>query len=229
MNLNCGIQKIIRYLLVALLFITSSKLIAEEYLIGVGDQNRVAIGVEDKRLVGSLGPTYQCILDKSGIEYDLRLMPQARMLHELRIGNLHVALPLVKFAKWDEFAIFTSSILNIKYVLISKDSFDLSGNLSNRTFTIMRSSASRDLVQLYNANFEEVTSWTQGISLVKLGRYDGAVVPELIIQDLEPKEFEGLTKNDFGYLPLSAYVAKNIGNTDAIVKKLNQAIENCVL
>ena len=83
--------------------------------------------------------------------------------------------------------------------------------------------------QTHSAEFIEVESWTQALALAKLGRYDGAVVPEAVIVGLDAENFEGLTRYNFGSIPASMYVSRQIDNTEALVERLNSAIDACRL
>jgi ABC-type amino acid transport substrate-binding protein len=201
---------------------------AADVTVGLGDQNRDAIRLENGRLVGSLAKIYQCTLDKSGLSYDISVLPQARVLHLLERGELSLGLPLVEVLSRNEFAQFTHPMLDVPFVLYTRKEINVSDDLSAYTFTVLRSSASMDLVVERNAQFKEVTSWTQALALARLGRFDGAVIPVPVLGRLEAENFAGLNQLDFGSIPVSIYVSRQINNTDELVRRLNAAIDACV-
>ncbi len=91
----------------------------------------------------------------------------------------------------------------------------------------MRASASIDLVTLLKGQYKEVSSWEQALELARLGRFDEAVIPELVLRGFAPENFAGLRQVDFGFLPVSMYVSKQIDNGDELVERLNSAIDQC--
>jgi ABC-type amino acid transport substrate-binding protein len=201
---------------------------AADVTIGLGDQNRDALHIKNGRFVGALANIYQCTLDKSGLSYEIRSLPQARVLHLLEQGELSLGLLLVKLQNRDEFAQFTHPMLDAQFVLYTRKAINVTDDLSTYTFTVLRSSASIDLVVERNAQFKEVTSWTQALALARLGRFDGAVIPAIVIEKLEAEHFAGLSQLDFGSIPASIYVSRQIDNTDELVRRLNIAIDACV-
>ena len=212
-------------LLVVLASITAN---AAVVTVGVGDQNREALSVKNGRLVGSLAKTYQCALDNSNLNYQLRVLPQARVLHQLERGQLDLGLPLVKLSHRDNFAIFTHPMRDVEFHLYTRNNIEVSDDLSGFTFVVLRASASIDLVVDRNARFKEVTSWTQALSLARLGRFDGAVIPRVVINNLAADNFAGLTKLEFGSIPLSMYVSKNIDDSEELALLMNHAIMACL-
>ena len=200
---------------------------AASILIGVGDQNRKALSVENGRLTGVLAKLYQCPLDKSGYSYELQLLPQARMLLQLQRGGVSGGLPLVKLSPRDDYAVFTRSLMEVRFVLYTTKDIELSSDLSAYSFTVLRASASIDLVTQLKGHYTEVSSWEQALKLARLGRFDGAVIPELVLRGYAPESFAGLRQVDFGFLPVSMYVSKQIDNSDELVERLNSAIDQC--
>ena len=207
----------------------SFQALSADVIVGVGDQNQEALGFENGRFVGSLANHYQCVFDNSGLSFDIRLLPQARLLLLLKRGELSMGLPLVKLESRDEFAVFTRLMFDTPFVLYSRKDIKIDHDLSDYTFTLLRDSASIELATKRKAKFKGVTSWTQALELARLGRYDGAIIPAVIIENLGEEYFEGLNKLDFGTLPVSMYVSRQIDNTESLVEKLNAAIDACLL
>jgi ABC-type amino acid transport substrate-binding protein len=216
-----------RYSIAVLVISFSIQSHATEISVGVGDANRSAVKVENGRLVGSLAKLYQCPFDKSGFTFNLRLLPQARVLLGLQRGDLSLGMPLVKLNHRDDYAVITKPMMDIRFVLYTRKDIKVTSDLSAYNFTVLRSSASIDLVAQHNAQFTEVSSWTQALELARLGRFDGAVIPAVVLKDLAAEDFAGLRQLDFGSLPLSMYVSKQIDNTEEIVQRLNAAIDLC--
>ena len=196
---------------------------------GIGDRSRTAVRVENGELVGSLAALYKCALHKTGLKFDFSPLPQARLLLELRRGELDLGLPLVRRKDRDEYAIFTRTLLNAPFHLYTRESVTKADDLSGYTFAVLRSSASIDLVVKRNAKFMEVDSWSQALELARMGRLDGAVVPEPVISNVHSERFADLRRIDFGSLPTSMYVSKVIANSSGLVQSLNSAILECRL
>lgn len=218
----------IRSFLLLIVLIGSTTSVAETLVIGVGDQNQKAVSVKNGKLIGSVASNYQCILDKLGFAFDLQLLPQARILRQLEQGEIAIGMPLVKYNDWDEFAIYTNTVIRVPYYLFSSKELDLSQDLSNRTFGIMRASITKDMAIQRNAQYREVTSWLQALSMVKLGRVDGAIIPGPIVEHLGKESFSGLTQAYLESKPVSFYVSKKAKNAENLVKRLNDTIDMCI-
>ena len=201
---------------------------AETVAIGVSDGNFDALGVEEDKFVGSLSKYYQCTLDNSGLNYKIRLFPQSRVLYQLERGEIDLGLPLVKVADRDKYAAFTLPMVDIPFLLYSSNKITESDDLSGNTFVIRRSAASRDLIVARNAKFKEVANWNQALLLAKLQRFDGTVIPAVVAKSFNAEDFEGLYQSNFGSIPISIYVSRQIDNTETLVAHLNTAIKGCL-
>lgn len=219
----------VKYLSLVLSLGISYQAHSADVIVGVGEQNQGAIRVENGRFSGTLATYYQCAFDKSGLSFEYRVLPHQRVLQQLKQGDIDLGLPLVKVESRHEFAVFTHPILDAPFAVYTHRDINVSSDLSAYTFTVVRHTASVDLAVKRKAKFIEVESWTQALALAKLGRYDGAVVPEAAIVGLDAANFEGLTKYNFGSVPASMYVSRQIDNTEALVERLNSAIDACSL
>lgn len=206
---------------------TAAALSAHTVTIGIGDTNRVALSYENGQFGGSLARLYQCTLDSAGLSYTVRFYPQVRVLHLLEKGEIDLGLPLARLAERDEYAEFTKPLFETRFHLFTRRDIDPNSDLSGYTFTVLRASASAKIAASRNAGYEEVASWTQALSLAKLGRFDGALIPAPIVADIGADKLEGLMRIDFGSIPVSIYVSKNIDNSGELVALLNAAIEEC--
>lgn len=200
---------------------------ATEIVVGVGDHNGSALGLSDGKFTGTLAKLFQCPFDKTGLRFDLRLLPQVRNLYLLEKGEIDIALPLTRVSRRADYAIFTRKMAEIPFILYTSRDFDFSGDISSYKFAVMRGSASVDLVMKRNARFEEVTSWVQALKLAQLGRYDGAVIPAPVIGNVDPKLLEGVKKWGFGASPMSLYVSRKSPHAAMLVERLNAAIATC--
>ena len=220
---------IVKYLAFILSLGISFQANSADVIVGIGEQNQDALTVKKGRFSGSLAKFYQCVLDKSGLSFEYRVLPHQRVLHQLKQGDISLGLPMVKVESRSEFAVFTNPILQAPFALFTGRDIDVSSDLSAYTFAVVRHTASVDLVVGRKAQFLEVENWAQALALSKLGRYDGAVVPEAAIVDLDAEMFEGLIKYRFGSIPASMYVSRQIDNTEALVERLNSSIDTCKL
>lgn len=216
-----------RNLLLIIVLVVPGYVMATEIVVGVGDRNGDALGLQDGKFVGSLANFYQCPFDSLDLDFQVSLLPQVRNLYLLEKGEIDIALPLVRVSGRDQYAIFTRKMADIPFLLYTREENDLSGDISAYKFAVLRSSASADLVAMRNAEYEEVTSWIQALRLAKLGRFDGAVIPEPLTRNLDPDLFDGMKSMDFGTIPMSLYVSKKSRHAEILVRRLNQAIEEC--
>ena len=137
---------------------------AGEILVGVGNENRDALKVENGKLVGSKAAAngYQCVIDslreKVG-KVKLQFMPQKRMLFLLDKGELAIALPLTQNPDRDLIGYFADPVLKIKYHLYSRKEIDLSSNLADYKFVTIRGSATGGLLRDRGLQFEFVSSY----------------------------------------------------------------------
>lgn len=155
------------------------------------------------------------------------MLPQARVLLLLERGDIHLGLPLVRLDDRDEFAIFTRKFMDISFALYTRKNFELTDNLSGYNFSVMRASASVDLVAQRGAVYTEVSSWLQALELARLDRFDGAVIPKVVLDGLPAESFGGLRQLDFGSIPLSFYVSRAVDNAEDLARRLNAAIDQC--
>ncbi len=211
------------------LILSSAQAMAEqEITIGLGDTNRVALSYENGQFGGSLARLYQCVLDSAGISYKVLYYPQVRVLHLLERGEVDIGLPLAKLPERDQYAVFTQPLFETRFHLFTRMNINPNSDLSGYTFTVLRGSASAKIAASRNANYEEVASWTQALSLAKLGRFDGALIPAPIVSDIGGDELGGLKRIDFGSIQVSMYVSKKTEHSEDIVVRLNAAIEECL-
>lgn len=201
---------------------------AHEITIGLGDTNRVALSYQNGQFVGSLARLYQCTLDSAGFSYQVQYYPQVRVLHLLDRGEIDIGFPLARLPDRDQYAVFTHPLFETRFHLFTHKNINPDSDLSDYTFTVLRASASAKIAASRNASYEEVASWTQALSLAKLGRFDGALIPAPIVADIGASQLDGLNRIDFGSIQVSIYVSKKTDHHDEIVSKLNAAIKKCV-
>ena len=218
-----------KQLIVAILVLLPTLAPATSLRIGMSDTNRVALSFENGGFGGSLAPLYQCAFDNSGFAYEVSFFPQVRVLHLLERGEIDIGLPLAKLPNRDRYAIFTRPLFVTRFHLFTREQIDLDGDLSNYTFVVLRASASARLAASRSASVEEVGSWIQALDLARLGRFDGALIPAPIMADIGGDELDGLRRYDFGSIPVSTYVSRQVENSAAIAARLNRAIETCTV
>lgn len=200
---------------------------ASEIRIGVADQHQAALGIDNGRFTGSLARLFQCPLDRLGLEFELITMPHARVLLQLKRGDIDVAMPLVRVGHRDSYAAFARSLMSVEFGLFSKTPVELSGDISDLSFVALRSTASVDLVKMRGGSATDVNSWLQALELARLGRYDGAVIPLAALVNLPAESFAGLNQTTFGSLPISFYISRAIDNSSDLLQRFNAAIKAC--
>ena len=195
--------------------------------VGVSDGNVDVLYMRDGRFVGSIASFYQCAFDKVGLEFEFRLYPHARILHNLQSGEIDLGLPLVKVSERDEYADFPQGLLDVKFLLYSYRDISVDDDLSGYSFTVRRATASKDLVVARGGGYEEVSSWEQAVKLAQIGRFDGVVIPELIARGIPAENYEGMNRTLFGTIPLALYVSHKSSHRDILVAQFERAIVDC--
>ena len=206
-----------------------TKVNATELAIGIGEQNKIAIRLENEKVVGSHSKVVQCVLSKMDVTIKYQVLPQARMLHLLKVGKLDIGVPLAKSAIRDKYALFSDPIYWVRYSLYTSNKIDLSENLSDYTFAVIRSSVKGgDKLLEHNPNIIEVNTYGQALKMTKSGRIDGVILPAPVIKNLTDEHLSGLQKQDLEVIPVSMYVSKKLNKSDKIVSQLNTLIESCL-
>ncbi len=217
----------LRLAVLTIFFVLVAPVHASSIVVGVADGNTDVLSWRDGRFVGKLGPRYQCVFDNTKLDFVFRTYPHARILHNLESGDIDIGLPLVRVSDRDRYAVFASGILDVDFLLFSSKPIDPDADLTGHTFTVRRSTASKDLVLERNGRFEEVSSWSQAVELAQMGRFDGVVIPEIIANGLPAEQYDGLHRSRFGTIPLSLYVSRQSSQRDELVARFNQAVADC--
>ncbi len=227
MSSSLSFRRIARFVL---LLLFSSPVFSETLSVGIATQHSEAVRLEVGDLAGNLAVDYQCIFERSDYSVEYELVPQARLLKMLESGRLDVGIPLVKVDHRDDYAVFTNTIEQVPFHLYSKREIDLAAkDLSRYSFAMVRSASRGGLGSIADtANFKEVTTWLQALELARIGRYDGAVIPEPVVANLAPDKFDGLIKQDFGSVSVSTYVSKARKNYETLIEQLNKNIDICL-
>ena len=214
----------IRLFALALLFGLANPARAELVTVGVSDGNAGVLDIVDGRFAGTLANLYQCAFDGVDLEIEFRRYPHARILHNLETGEIDVGLPLVKVSDRDLYAVFPRGLLQVKFLLYSRQKIDPDTDLAGFAFTVRRATASKDLVIDRGGRYEEVSDWEQAVKLAQIGRFDGVVIPELIANGIPAENYEGMRRALFGSVPLALYVSKQSPRRDDLVARFDRAI-----
>ena len=228
LDINCSGRMTMRWF--AFLLITFTPLVySYEIIVGIGDQSKDVIRLEDKKLVGSLGSIYHCAIESAEVKVEYLSLPDARILYLLRHGSIDIGIPLVHQTDRDKYATFTKPISNIPFYLYTLNDIDLSGELGSFRFSVLRASARGSIDNLSEPpEFVEVASWDQALTLAKIGRTDGAVVPSAVIESIPKEKLIGFNKYYFGEIVASMYVSKRVINSDLLVRLINSRIPHCL-
>jgi len=196
--------------------------------VGVVEQNLTVLNVVNGKFIGSKAKLLQCIFDKSGVDFELQLLPEPRVLNLLASGELNIGLPLSRLPVRDNYATFVEPFAYITYVLYTTKDIDLSADLSAYRFVAVRgSSRGGGLFTQRKVQFEEVNSRSQALELVRIGRFDGVIVPGIVVQGINPDLLAGLKSIDVGVVPISLYVSKKAADSEKLAVVMNSAIELC--
>lgn len=185
----------------------SAQASSQAYTVAVSKNASDVLWVEDGELAGIAAPLYQCVFDRTGLEFTFVNMPLSRALFNFEHGEVAVALPLAKTIERDRHGVFAGSLIDVQYLLLSLEALPSMEAIEGMLYVLPRGHLGKQFIEDFVPGGFEVNSWEQVFSMLRLGRADLTVVPQLILEDiLEGAELPFHTL-PAGSVPSSLYIS----------------------
>jgi len=196
--------------------------------LGVSEGNSGALRYVDQKFNGALADKYTCVIENTELNWSIRVLPQARILHNLRNGELDAGIPLAHGKDRDVYAEFSSTIFDAPFYLYTNEELSMQDDFSGLVFGTLRASFNVDLINQRNAKALELNEYMQAIKMTRLGRIDGVVIPAPVVSSFSEEVLKEMTKHAFGSQPAGIYISKKAPRHKHILEKINVAINACL-
>jgi len=194
-----------------------------DLVIGISDSNKKALAYENGQLTGSFSDMFECQLKVMHHSYEVQVYPQIRLLLELQKGTIDMAMPLAQTPSRDRYAIFSDTVLEVGFTLLSKEAVTDIHNLEDITFATLRSGSYNDILISRGANITEVNSYDQAFQMVQKERLDAVVIPTPLLLAFKDLAI-GLNTQELKPQKVGYYIN---AEQPKIASLLNKAIKEC--
>lgn len=211
-------------LLAALLLTVMSSAQSSTVRVGVSEEFASVVSVVDGRLSGPIGPPYHCLFDSAGYDVTFKVLPHARLIHELRAGGVDVGLPLVHESSRDEFATLGDTVIESHYLRVSLPGQSVAPEADAAQYVYLRGFAGGSILDELDGESFEVSRWEQAIAMLERRRADFLLITEKTFNQLSDNNAAGLNVDVIRSLSVSFYVANS---RPALLQSLNAANRAC--
>lgn len=194
--------------------------------VGVGEEFGSVVSVEGGRLKGELAAAYNCVFDRVKATIRYRILPHARLIHELRTGGVDVGLPLVHEASRDAFATLGDTVIKSSYLRVSLPGQPLAPEADSARYVYLRGFAGGSILKELGGDSFEVSRWEQAIAMLERGRADFMLITEKTFNQLSNDNEAGLDVDVIRSLNVSFYVANHRPKLLATLNEANRACQS---
>ncbi|MDO6445578.1 transporter substrate-binding domain-containing protein [Colwellia sp. 1_MG-2023] len=206
----------------------SSPIFAQHYNLGVNGSGGPEFFYKDNKIQGSIGEIFQCALDVAHIQYTPRELPVARLLFQLKNGNVDIAVGLAKTKKRNEIAIYANPLLNMTYFFITANqSLNKLSDLSNIKIAGLRHSNIIDMIEKLNATPHEVDSYEQAVKMATQSRVVGTILPTTVLSNVDKELLKGANIFQIDNKEISFYISNRATDLDQLLELINKGISQC--
>ncbi|WP_167352685.1 substrate-binding periplasmic protein [Marinobacter adhaerens] len=216
-----------RYLVSVILLVAMSAeagAVTPKIRVGVGAEFESVVSDENGRLKGVIAEPYNCLLEGAGYSYEFVTLPLARLVHELRAGNIDVGLPLVHDSSRDDYATFGNTVIKSSYLRISVRSNQQKPDEPEARYVYVRGFAGRALLRGLDGRSFEVSEWSQAIAMLRRQRADYVLITEKTYGALTEFRKTDLIAEKVSDLNVAFYVRKALPK---LAEALNQSNNQC--
>lgn len=214
-----------RILAVALaLVVLSQCALAEPVRVGIGREFTSVIAPENGRLRGELSKAYNCVIDGSGYQFDYVVLPLARLIHELRVGNLDVGLPLVHEPSRDQFATLGDTVIDSSYLRVSLPGNEVQPDESGVRYVYIRGFAGKTILKDLKGSSISVSHWEQAIEMLRRHRTDYVLITEKTFWAMTADSEEPFVVEKVSDLDVAFYVSNS---APELLDAMNDANARC--
>ncbi|MFL1404158.1 hypothetical protein ACJO2E_02280 [Marinobacter sp. M1N3S26] len=206
--------------------LVSTPVLAAEFRVAVSENASDIIRVENGELAGIAAPIYQCVFGGTGFDFSFVQLPLVRSLFHLENGEIAVAMPLASSPDRDRYGVFPGNLIDIRYLLLSFRELPPMEEAGDLLYVLPRGHLGARFVESVRTRRIEVSSWQQVFTMLKLGRADFTIVPQVILPDILREVDEPLYTQPAGSVPSSLYVSRAFLDT-GLEQRLAESIDTC--
>lgn len=206
--------------------LVSTPVLAAEFRVAVSENASDILRVEDGELEGIAAPIYQCVLEGTGFDFSLIELPLARSLMHLEDGEIAVALPLARAPDRGRYGVFAGNLVDVRYLFLSYRELPAIADTEGLLYVLPRGHLGGQFVDDALAKRIDVSAWTQVFTMLKLGRGDFTIVPQVVLPDILRDVDVPLYTQPAGSVPASLYVSRAFDGT-GLQQRLARSIVAC--
>lgn len=200
----------IRLLVVVLILYVASvsaQTSSPTYTVAVSKNASDVLWVEDGKLAGIAAPLYQCVFDRTGLQFSFVNVPLSRALFNFEHGEVAVALPLAKTTERDRHGVFAGALIDVRYVLVSLEELPSMEAIEGMLYVLPRGHLGKQFIEDFVPGGFEVNSWEQVINMLRFDRADFTVAPQMILEDILDGSELTFHTLPAGSVPSSLYIS----------------------
>lgn len=217
-----------RMLAVALAIIALTAIVAqaqaEPVKVGIGLEFTRVIAPNNGRLQGELAEAYNCVIDGSGYQVDYVVLPLARLIHELRVGNLDVGLPLVHEPSRDQFATLGDTVFDSSYLRVSLPDNNVRPDGIGVRYVYVRGFAGKTILKDLPGPSIPVSQWEQAIEMLRRHRTDYVLITEKTFRAMTADSEDQFVVEKVSDLDVAFYVSND---APELLTAMNNANARC--
>ena len=210
-------------LLMALMVFAGSAF-GRDIRIGIGQEFASVISPENGRLNGELSQAYNCVINGSGYRALFMVMPLARLINELRVGNVDVGLPLVHDPSRDSFATFGDTVFGSSYLRVSLPTNTAQPDGRYVRYAYIRGFAGKTMLKDLEGPTFAVSEWSQALEMLRRQRADYVLITEKTFGAMTADSDEQFVVESVRDLDVAFYVSNY---APELLRAMNDANARC--
>lgn len=195
-----------------------------ELLVGITDAHPGALDYVSGKFEGALANEYQCSLDSLKEPYRVIKRPQARILNNIAIGEVDIALPLAKTSGRSETANFAKAVFVDELMLLTKSPFEDPSDHPKKRFSLVRTASYHETILERGGSVIPVESYESALKMLLTDRVDATVVPSRAIEPYL-ELISSLNQQVYVQHPVGMYVKQSRPD---LLAELNVTISECL-
>ncbi|AHI30095.1 substrate-binding periplasmic protein [Marinobacter similis] len=206
------------------LMVFSGSAFGGDIRIGIGQEFASVISPENGRLKGELSQAYNCLINGSGYRVQFVVLPLARLINELRVGNVDVGLPLVHDPSRDSFATFGDTVFGSSYLRVSWPTNTAQPDGDDVRYAYIRGFAGKTMLKDLEGPTFAVSEWDQAIEMLRRGRADYVLITEKTFGAMTADSDEEFVVERVRDLDVGFYVSNR---SPELLQAMNDANARC--
>ncbi len=141
-------------------------------------------------------------------------------------GEIDVLLPLAQSESRDNVGLFGGELFSGNYVYVSLKPIPPVQAMQGLRYAIPRGFIGAEFIPEGNAQVAEVGDWSQLAAMLKFGRIDVAVLPQLMVESVFGPGVVNVFQKPAGVLPVSFYLSSDTDD-DGLASRLTASVDKC--